>query len=73
MTTEEIKSYLEKMVIETLTVESDESEGTQSISLDFINACSPDYTPMEEPVMTAEEIQHMLPEQKERPRNISHR
>lgn len=46
--------------METLTVESDESEGTQSISLDFINACSPDYTPMEEPAMTVEEIQHML-------------
>jgi hypothetical protein len=60
MTQEEIKQYLEKMVMETLTVESDESEGTQSISLDFINACSPDYTPMDEPVMTAEQINHML-------------
>ena len=49
MTTEEQRKYLEKLIEEQLTVLSDESEGTQTVSMDTINACSPDYIDMEEP------------------------
>lgn len=60
MTTEEQRKYLEKLIEEQLTVLSDESEGTQAVSMDFINACSPDYIEMEEPEMTMAEIMHMM-------------
>lgn len=60
MTTEEQRKYLEKLIEEQLTVLSDESEGTQAVSMDFINACSPDYIEMEEPEMTMSEIMHMM-------------
>jgi hypothetical protein len=60
MTTEEQRKYLEKLIEEQLTVLSDESEGTQTVSMDTINACSPDYIDMEEPEMPMAEIMHML-------------
>ena len=60
MTEQEQKEYLIKLIEEHLTVQTDESEGTQSVAMDFINACSPDYIDMEQPAMSMEQIMHML-------------
>ena len=60
MTTEEQRKYLEKLIEEQLTVLTDEAEGTQTVSMDTINACSPDYNDMEKPEMSMAEIMHML-------------
>ena len=60
MTEEEQKEYLKKLIEQQLTIQSDEAEGMQSIALNLINACSPDYNDMEQPAMTLEQIYHML-------------
>jgi hypothetical protein len=60
MTEQEQKEYLMKLIEQQLTVVSDEAEGTQTVNMDLINSCSPDYIPMEEPALTKEQIMHML-------------
>ena len=49
-----------RLIMNDLTVNSDEMEGTQTISLDSIHGCSTDYIEYTEPSMTLDEISEML-------------
>lgn len=53
---DEKKKYLEQLIMNAITVPSDEYEGQQVIDLNDINLCGADYIPTEEPYYTPNQI-----------------
>lgn len=56
MTIEEQKKELLKLIANSLTVSSDEMEGTQKIDIETIHGCNTDYIDYTEPTMSLDEI-----------------
>ena len=52
-TIEDKKKELMKLMMQSLTVTSDEAEGTQVTNIDDIHGCNTDYIDYEEPKLTA--------------------
>ena len=59
-TIEDKKKELMKLMMQSLTVTSDEAEGTQVTNIDDIHGCNTDYIDYEEPKLTAAQIASML-------------
>ena len=56
MTLEKQKKELLRLIANSLTVPSDEMEGTQKIDIETVHGCNTDYIGYTEPAMTLEEI-----------------
>ena len=59
ITREQIE-YLNKLAIDAISWQTDESEGTQVVDIQNINACNPDYIDIPKPEMSFDDIRHLL-------------
>lgn len=54
------REELMRLIMDAMTVESDESENTQVVNIDDIHGCNTDFIDTQEPDLTLEQIQTML-------------